>query len=69
MEVDGDVTFCPCYLKLTIGNIGESTMHEIWNADALVELRRSFAVGVLPEPCSRELCPVSLAHHRGERPA
>jgi len=58
----GDVQLCPCYLKMRIGNVHESSMHEIWNAPELVEIRRSFQRGELPEPCQGQLCPVALGN-------
>jgi MoaA/NifB/PqqE/SkfB family radical SAM enzyme len=59
VETNRDVTFCPCYLKMTIGNLDESSMQEIWNSEKLIELRRAFSEGVLPEPCRDQLCPVA----------
>jgi radical SAM protein with 4Fe4S-binding SPASM domain len=56
----GDVLLCPCYLKMRIGNVHDSSMQEIWNAPELVEIRRSFQRGELPEPCQGEQCPVAL---------
>lgn len=58
----GDVQLCPCYLKMPIGNIHESSMQEIWNAPELVEIRESFQRGELPEPCQGQICPVALGH-------
>ena len=60
VETNLDVTFCPCYLKLKIGNLNEATMQEIWNAEPLIQLRRSFQQGELPQACQRQLCPVVL---------
>jgi hypothetical protein len=62
VEVNQDVTFCPCYLKLKIGNLNEQSIPEIWNTPALVRLRRSFRRGALPKLCRGQLCPVA----RGE---
>jgi MoaA/NifB/PqqE/SkfB family radical SAM enzyme len=59
---NGEVRLCPCYLKMRIGNIHESSMQEIWNAPELVEIRECFARGELPEPCQGQLCPVALGH-------
>lgn len=56
----GDVLLCPCYLKMRIGNVHDSSMQEIWNAPELVEIRESFRRGELPEPCQGERCPVAL---------
>lgn len=56
----GEVQLCPCYLKMPIGNIHDSSMQEIWNAPELVEIRESFERGELPEPCQGQLCPVAL---------
>jgi hypothetical protein len=55
-----DVEFCPCYLKTVIGNLNEQSMHEVWNAPLLLQLRRSFQDGKLPAPCQGQLCPVAL---------
>lgn len=52
-----DVTFCPCFLRMKIGNLGESSLHEIWNSKKLHDLRESFSKGELPEPCKGQLCP------------
>jgi MoaA/NifB/PqqE/SkfB family radical SAM enzyme len=64
IETNQDVTFCPCYLKMRIGNLDEKPMREIWNAPQLIELRKSFSEGVLPDVCQGQLCPVAL----GEQP-
>jgi MoaA/NifB/PqqE/SkfB family radical SAM enzyme len=60
IQVNQDVTFCPCYLKATIGNLAEASIEDIWNADLLVELRRQFEAGELPDMCADQLCPVVL---------
>lgn len=65
VETNRDVTFCPCYLKMKIGNLNESSMQEIWNADELIELRRSFSRGELPKPCQGQSCPVVLGEGLG----
>ena len=55
-----DVVFCPCFLKMKIGNLEGSSLHEIWNCDELQDLRRSFSKGELPERCRNQLCPTVL---------
>jgi radical SAM protein with 4Fe4S-binding SPASM domain len=55
-----DVTFCPCFLKMKIGNLDEASMQEIWNSEKLVQLRQSFNKGELPEVCQNQLCPVAV---------
>jgi MoaA/NifB/PqqE/SkfB family radical SAM enzyme len=55
-----DVRFCPCFLKLTVGNLRDSTLEEVWNAEPLVQIRRSFAKGELPDACRGQLCPPAL---------
>ena len=60
IQTNMDVTFCPCFLKQKIGNLKESTIQEVWNADLLVELRRSFSAGELPAVCRGQLCPPAL---------
>jgi hypothetical protein len=57
VETNLDVTFCPCYLKLRIGNLGHAPIAEIWNAPPLIEIRRAFAAGELPPACAGQLCP------------
>jgi radical SAM protein with 4Fe4S-binding SPASM domain len=63
VETNRDVTFCPCYLRMKIGNLDEGSIQEIWNSEKLQELRASFRDGILPEPCQGQLCPPVL----GER--
>jgi hypothetical protein len=58
IETNQDVTFCPCYLQMRIGNLHEASMQEIWNSEKLIELRRSFSDGILPDVCRGQLCPV-----------
>jgi radical SAM protein with 4Fe4S-binding SPASM domain len=60
VETNGDVSFCPCYLKLKIGNLHEASMQDIWNCEELVALRTDFREGVLPELCRDQLCPVAV---------
>ena len=60
IETNRDVTFCPCYLKMTVGNLDESSMQDVWNSPTIVGLRRSFSQGILPEPCRGQLCPIVL---------
>jgi MoaA/NifB/PqqE/SkfB family radical SAM enzyme len=60
IQTNMDVTFCPCFLKMKIGNLKDSTIQEVWNAEPLVQLRRSFSAGELPEACRGQLCPPAL---------
>jgi MoaA/NifB/PqqE/SkfB family radical SAM enzyme len=60
IETNLDVTFCPCFLKMNIGNLTESSMLEVWNSQQLVQLRQSFSEGILPEVCQGQLCPVAV---------
>ena len=60
IQTNMDVTFCPCFLKMKIGNLKESTIQDVWNAEPLVQLRRSFSAGELPEACRGQLCPPAL---------
>lgn len=60
IEIDRRVTFCPCYLKLTLGSLGESSLQELWNAPALVAIRRAFQEGRLPDACRGQLCEPAL---------
>jgi hypothetical protein len=60
VSVDQDVIFCPCYLQMRIGNLGESTMKDVWNVPVLLGMRKSFAEGKLPSVCEGQLCPVVL---------
>jgi MoaA/NifB/PqqE/SkfB family radical SAM enzyme len=58
IQTNQDVTFCPCYLKMRIGNLNETSMQEIWNSPVLVGMRHTFSKGELPEVCEGQLCPV-----------
>jgi len=60
VEVDRNVTFCPCYLKLRLGNLDGASLQELWNAPPLVEIRRAFAAGRLPTACEGQICPPAL---------
>jgi radical SAM protein with 4Fe4S-binding SPASM domain len=62
IKTNGDVTFCPCYLQLTIGNVGEASMREIWNSETMIGLRADFREGKLPRLCEDQLCPVAVSH-------
>jgi MoaA/NifB/PqqE/SkfB family radical SAM enzyme len=59
IQTNLDVTVCPCYLKLKIGNLNEKPIEELWNAPPLLKLRRAFSKGRLPAPCRGQLCPVA----------
>jgi MoaA/NifB/PqqE/SkfB family radical SAM enzyme len=63
VEVDQDVTFCPCYLKMHLGNLREQSLEELWNAPKLVSLRRDFRKGRLPRACRGQLCPPAVGAH------
>jgi MoaA/NifB/PqqE/SkfB family radical SAM enzyme len=63
VEVDQEVTFCQCYLKMPLGNLREQSLEELWNAPQLVSLRRDFARGRLPQPCRRQVCPPAVGAH------
>ena len=60
VETNLDVTFCPCFLKMKIGNLAEASVQEIWNAEKLQDLRRSFSEGKLPKLCQNQLCPTAV---------
>jgi len=60
IEISKDVVFCPCFLKMKIGNLKQNTMQEVWNSEELIQLRRSFSKGELPTACRGQLCPVAL---------
>ena len=60
IEVSQDVTFCPCYLKLRLGNLNTQSLEELWNVPALVAIRTSFREGQLPEVCRGQLCAPAL---------
>lgn len=60
IETDLDVTFCPCYLKLRLGNLRERSLEELWNASSLVEIRAAFQRGQLPAACQGQLCAPAL---------
>jgi hypothetical protein len=60
IQTNLDVTFCPCFMRLKIGNLNETTIQEVWNAEPLVQIRRSFSEGELPDLCKGQLCPVAI---------
>ena len=60
IETNLDVTFCPCFLKMKIGNLNEGSIQEIWNSEKLQALRESFQKGELPKECQHQLCSVAL---------
>jgi iron-sulfur cluster protein len=60
IELDQDVTFCPCFLKLKLGNLEQASLQELWNAEPLVAIRRAFQDGRLPEACRGQLCAPAL---------
>lgn len=60
VETNRDVTFCPCYLRMKIGNLDDASMREIWNSERMQELRASFRDGILPAPCHGQSCPPVL---------
>jgi hypothetical protein len=64
VRTNQDVIFCPCYLQLKLGNLNQSSMRDLWNAPALIDLRKSFRRGKLPEGCSGQLCPVARGKQR-----
>jgi MoaA/NifB/PqqE/SkfB family radical SAM enzyme len=57
VETDQDVVFCPCYLKMRLGNLNDSSLEELWNAPQLVLIRQDFKQGRLPGACEGQLCP------------
>jgi hypothetical protein len=73
VTIELDAVFCPCYLKMKIGNLSDHTLQDLWNSPALVSLRSSFANGELPAVCQPQLCPVAvgLDKHKmgGPRPS
>lgn len=60
VEVNQDVTFCPCYLKLRLGSLRDQSIEEVWNAPQLVGLRKDFQKGRLPQACRGQLCPPAV---------
>lgn len=60
IEVNRNVTFCPCYLKLHLGNLETASLQELWNATPLVEIRRAFSEGRLAGSCRGQLCGPAL---------
>ncbi len=58
VRTNGDVICCPCYAQVKIGNLSEYSMQEIWNSEKLIQMRKSFKKGELPEVCKNQICPV-----------
>ena len=63
VEVNRDVTFCPCFLKLKLGNLADASLQELWNAEPLVAIRQAFSAGRLPDLCRGQLCAPALGDH------
>jgi len=61
VKTNGDVQCCPCYAQVKIGNIYESSIQAIWNSETMVDMRRKFSNGILPESCKNQLCPVVIS--------
>lgn len=61
IETNLDVTFCPCFLKMNIGNLNQNSINEIWNSKKLLDLRETFSKGELPKICEKQLCSVALS--------
>jgi MoaA/NifB/PqqE/SkfB family radical SAM enzyme len=61
IETNLDVTFCPCFLKMNIGNLNQNSLNEIWNSEKLLQLRKTFSTGDLPQVCEKQLCSVALS--------
>jgi hypothetical protein len=62
VEVNRDAIFCPCYLKLKLGNLDQASLQELWNAEPLIAIRREFAAGRLPDACRGQLCAPALGN-------
>lgn len=60
VTIELDAIFCPCYLKMKLGNLADQTLKELWNSPSLASLRSSFAKGELPAVCRPQLCPVAV---------
>lgn len=60
IEVNRDVTFCPCHMKLRLGNLDDQPLEELWNGPELVKIREDFREGRLPDACQGQLCPPAV---------
>lgn len=60
VQTNLDVTFCPCFLKMKLGNLKDSSLETLWNTEPLQDLRRTFKAGRLPDACKGQLCPVVM---------
>ncbi len=58
VRANGDVVCCPCYAKVLLGNVGESSLVEIWNSNKITNMRKAFLDGELPDECKDQICPV-----------
>ena len=59
---NGDVICCPCYAKVRVGSVDDSSIQEIWNSEPLLTMREAFRQGRLPPECRGQLCPVVTGH-------
>ncbi len=62
VTIELDAVFCPCYLKMKIGNLRDRSLNDLWNSESLIALRESFAKGDLPSICQPQLCPVAIGN-------
>ncbi len=51
IQTNSDVTFCPCFLKMKIGNLKESSIQEVWNAEPYLNARRQHLESGGPDIC------------------
>lgn len=58
IRTSGDVVCCPCYAKVLVGNVNESSLREIWNGEKIKTMREAFSRGELPSECTNQICPV-----------
>jgi radical SAM protein with 4Fe4S-binding SPASM domain len=59
---NGDVICCPCYAKVRVGSVDDSSIQEVWNSEPLLRMRAAFRKGRLPRECRGQLCPVVVGH-------
>lgn len=58
---NGESRFC-CYSSGTIGNIGDTSVEEVWNGHEAQNIRKMLSNNLIPEQCSGACC--SFIHRR-----
>ncbi len=61
IDTDGDVRPC-CWAAASWGNLNRSSLDDIWNSAAAVQMRENFLRNHIPLSCQGKSCRVELGH-------